>query len=105
MSTDRELLDKASAEIDRALAAQPKIHGDALTAATTALCGYRERLLQARRADPAAASRDRIATLNAVIAMVMATHYPIGGIPWDELTKARGWLAGLIAAPEGAAIS
>jgi hypothetical protein len=37
--------------------------------------------------------------LNGVISVVAGTHYPLKEVPWDELVKARGWLAALIGEP------
>ena len=89
----REALD----EIGRALAAKPATDGQALSAATRCLAQFREELLAERRAGRPVEG-ERLAHLNAVIAVVMAMHFPIGQPPWKELEKAQGWLRDLLRA-------
>jgi hypothetical protein len=83
------LVDEALAKIDHVLAGKPTADSDALTDATQLLCRRREELATD------GATREQLETLNAVISVVLATHYPTGGTPWAELENARGWLAGL----------
>lgn len=90
--------------IDRVLAARPKKDGHALTEATAALCDYRDELISQARCG-GADERRQLEHLNAVLSMVAAVHFPLGNVPWDELAKARGWLAGLLGEPAGAASS
>jgi hypothetical protein len=33
--------------------------------------------------------------LNGIISMVLAGHFPLGEVPWEELELARSWLAAL----------
>ena len=40
-------------------------------------------------------SRRRLEHVNAIISVVLGTHFPLGSVPWDELEKARNWLAKL----------
>jgi hypothetical protein len=48
------------------------------------------------RANPGEAdARLRLSHVNAVLAVVLAVHFPIDAVPWEELSKARDWLADL----------
>jgi glutathione S-transferase len=88
----------ALAELDKALAARPHADGDAFSAASRHLCVLRARLTRHQRGQGATPeSRRRIEHLNAVISVVLAGHFPLGAVPWDELEKARSWLADLLA--------
>jgi len=91
----------ALARMDAALAGRPHNDGNAFTAATKALSAYREALIQAQREHPAQGDRDRLSKLSAVIAMVIAGHFPLGAVPWAELDKARGWFVDLQSARPG----
>ena len=84
-----ELFAQALGKIDQALAARPRTDADALTEATQLLCAHRQ---QWADADGRSA---RLETLNSVISVVLAAHYPMGGTPWAQLESARGWLAEL----------
>ena len=86
---------EALAKVDEALAARPHKDDYVLSDATQALCTLRDGLIGEGVGDEA--SRTRLETLNAVLGVVLGTHFPIGPTPWDELGKARGWLAGLLA--------
>jgi glutathione S-transferase len=90
-----ERLVTALACLDQALASRPRIDGDAFTGATTALCSYRDALLQARRENASVVERSTLVKLNSAITLILANHYPIGGIPWDELKTARAWVEDL----------
>lgn len=78
--------------IDEALRERPQTDGHVLSVAAQHLSVLRDRLA-AETADRQALSR-----VNAVISIVLACHFPLGVIPWGELEKARGWLAGLVEA-------
>ena len=82
-------LAEALAKLDQVLAGRPRADPHLLTEATQTLCAERD----ARAAG--GASRAELEPLNAVISVVLAAHYPVGGTPWSELEAARGWLAGL----------
>ncbi len=92
----REALD----ELDRVLKAQPTKDDHALSEATRCLAQFREEML-ARRDGGEQIDAERLSHLNAITAVVMAMHFPIGQPPWAELEKARGWLRELVKA-EGA---
>jgi hypothetical protein len=87
------------AAIDKALAQRPHKDDLALQAATRALCAYRDVLIEKRRETGASDDARRLEHLNAVISVVAGVHYPLKDVPWDELAKARGWLAALIGEP------
>ncbi len=87
------------AAIDKALSQRPHKDDLALQAATKALCIYRDVLIEERRRTESAQDARRLEHLNGVISVVAGTHYPLKEVPWDELVKARGWLAALIGEP------
>lgn len=80
--------------IDAILGARPHKDDYRISQAAELLCAWRETLI-AREEN--AVRRDRLERLNAVLAMVLAAHFPIGATPWDDLAKARGWLSDLLA--------
>ena len=82
----------ALAEIDTVLAAKPNVDGHTLSLAAQHLSALRDDLA-GRPRDPA--TRRSLGHVNAVISVVLAVHFPLGGIPWPELVKARAWLAEL----------
>ncbi len=81
--------------LEAALASKPQRNGDAFTAATQALSRYREAVIAAQAERPAPGDRDRLSKLSAVIALVIAGHYPLGATQWDDIDKARGWFVEL----------
>jgi hypothetical protein len=82
-------------KIDEVLRKKPEKDDDALTDATEKLCIWRDVLIeQARRGGDV--ERKRLEHANAVLGVVVATHFPSGAIPWDELPAARRWLADLL---------
>jgi hypothetical protein len=87
---------EALAELDKSLAAKPHVEGHTFSMAALRLSQLRDRITAEQRekgTDPA--SRRRLEHVNAVISIVLAGHFPLGAVPWAELEKARGWLAGL----------
>lgn len=85
---------KALACIDRILADKPRRDGAAMTEATKDLCLFRDGLIPSAQAGDEAARRLEVA--NGVLSVVTAFHFPLGPAPWEELGKARGWLADLL---------
>jgi hypothetical protein len=82
-------------KIDEVLRKKPEKDDYALTDATEKLCIWRDILIeQARRGGDV--ERKRLDHANAVLGFVVATNFPSGAIPWEELAAARGWLAGLL---------
>ena len=72
--------------LDRVLAGKPEADGQLLSEVAQSLSAYRNQL--AARAD-----RRRLDHVNAVMSIVLAAHFPLGPVPWDEVEKARAWLA------------
>ena len=86
-------LDAAAAAIDQALAERPEGDGALFSQAAVHLSAARDLMAKAQRAHGATdASRRALEHVNAVISIVLACHFPLGGIPWDELEKCRAWL-------------
>ena len=81
-------------QIDQVLAKKPEKDDHVLTEATQTLCRLRDELIAARQTGDNA-GRQRLETVNAVLSIVAATHFPVGEIPWEPLASARGALAGL----------
>jgi hypothetical protein len=96
---------RALVVIDEVLAKRPDKDDAALAACARELCVYRDALILRQRAAPTdAEARQRLSHVNAVLAVVLAVHFPIAAVPWEELEKARAWLAELWADEASAAI-
>ncbi|HWX47596.1 MAG TPA: hypothetical protein VNZ61_06050 [Roseomonas sp.] len=94
-SAGRRALDALS----KALEKKPHKDDHALTAATEGLCAWRDGLIARQRGGEASPElRERLTRLNSVISVVVGSHFPLGGTPWEELQKARDWLAELLEA-------
>ena len=92
----------ALAHSARVLAGRPHKDDDELTYATQCLAAFRKELIAAQARDDADdADVERLSHLNAIISVVMAMHFPIGGPPWDEFEKAQAWLQTLVDDCEG----
>ena len=88
--------------LDLILSKKPKKDDMNLSRATECLTCLREVLIQRQRmAGATSKSREDLAELNAVLSVVLGSHFPLGETPWDELEKARDWLAGLVAEASG----
>ncbi len=99
MSPDLNGGGRALAVIDDVLAKRPDKDDAAFADCARHLCVYRDALILRQRAEPTSAdARRRLAHVNAVMAVVLAVHFPIDAVPWDELVKARAWLAEVWAA-------
>ena len=85
----------ALAKVDEVLDGRPNKDDFVLSDTTQALCTYRDGLIADGFGDEA--GRTRLETVNGVLAVVLGVHFPQSETPWDELGKARGWLAGLVA--------
>jgi len=80
--------------MDQVLGKRPDKDDVALAACAQELCVYRDALIvRQRAAPPNAEARLRLSHVNAVLATVLAVHFPIDAVPWDELEKAKAWLA------------
>ncbi len=76
----------ALAALDTILAQQPNPDQDLFSKCLACLSVFRNTLV-------ARGQREHLERVNAVISVVMAGHFPLGKLPWDELHTARGWLA------------
>jgi hypothetical protein len=96
----REAGRKALAALDTVLARKPERDDDTLTDATMELTKFRDAIIAEQRGGGirSADERQHLAHLNSVLSVVLGVHFPLGETPWDELRKARGWLADLVAA-------
>jgi hypothetical protein len=96
MSPDVSGGGRALALIDQVLARRPDKDDAALAACARDLCVYRDTLILRQRAAPTDAdARQRLSHVNAILAVILSVHFPIDAVPWDELEKARIWLAEL----------
>jgi hypothetical protein len=96
MSPDASGGGRALALIDQVLQKRPEKDDVALAACARELCVYRDAMIVRLRANPGEAdARLRLSHVNAVLAVVLAVHFPIDAVPWEELSKARDWLADL----------
>ncbi len=76
----------ALAALDTILAQEPEPDQDLFSKCIHCLSVFRNGLIEA-------GDRTHLEHVNAVISVVMAGHFPLGSLPWDELHKARAWLA------------
>ncbi len=84
--------------LDLILSKKPKKDDMDLSRATECLTSFREVLIRTQQVLGAPRnSREDLAKLNAVLSVVLGSHFPLGETPWDELEKARDWLASLVA--------
>jgi hypothetical protein len=81
----------ALAAVDKALAEKPHKEGHTFSAAAQSLCVIRDSLSTRDRHDPL--RRRWLGHINAVISVILAGHFPLGSVPWDEIARARDWLA------------
>ncbi len=85
---------EALALIDRVLAEKPDKNDHALSEATMRLAAFRDGLIADWRASGITpGQRRRLGHVNSVLTVVLGIHFPLGTVPWDELEKARSWLA------------
>ena len=86
-----ERLRRALAALDQAIAAAPERDGAAFSDAVVQVSIVRDEI--AARGRETVEKRQRLVGLNAVLSMIMAGQFPLGIPPWNEIQKARGWLA------------
>jgi hypothetical protein len=89
-----ERVAKALASMDKAIAAAPERDGYAFSDAVIQLSAVRDEV-SARDGRGTPELRQRLTKINAVLSMILAGHFPLGDPPWDEIKKARVWLAEL----------
>jgi hypothetical protein len=97
----REAGHRALAALDTALSRKPARDDHTLSEAAAELTKFRDAIIaeQRRGGIRSADERRHLAHLNSVLSVVLGVHFPLGETPWDELQKARGWLAELVASP------
>ena len=83
----------ALAALDEALRQKPHADQDAFSAAARGVASFRDHI---SAEPPSPARRHRLDHVNAVMSMVLAGHFPLGPIQWDEIAAARDWLAELV---------
>jgi hypothetical protein len=90
---------RALSALDKVLSHKPDKDDDTLSEATAELTQFRDAIIaeQRRGGIQSAGERQHLAHLNSVLSVVLGVHFPLGETPWDELQKARGWLADLVA--------
>ena len=86
----------ALAHIDKALADRPKRDGATLKSAVQSLAAFRDLFIARHRGEGGTRWRPALERVNAVVSVVMAAEFPIGEVPWDELSKARDWLDAIL---------
>ncbi len=86
-----ERIARALDALDQAIAAAPKRDGTAFSDAVIAVSAVRDEV--AREGRDTTQQRQRLTGLNGILSMILAGHFPLGTPPWDEISKARGWLA------------
>ncbi len=86
-----ERIARALAALDQAIAAAPKRDGHAFSDAVIQVSAVRDEVARAGR--DTTEKRRRLTGLNGILSMILAGHFPLGNPPWDEIRKARGWLA------------
>ncbi len=88
---------QALAALDKALAERPHKDGHAFRRATEHLCVFRQEVIEALESDRAApGGRERLERVNSIISVALAGNFPLGDVPWQEIEKARGWLASIL---------
>jgi hypothetical protein len=92
-------LEAARDAIRKAMAQQPKSDGALFSEAALHLSAARDAVAaEQRRTGATLESRRRLEHINAVISIVLACHFPLGAIPWQELEKGRDWITAILAA-------
>jgi len=81
--------------IDRLLAERPEKVGPDFSEATRRLVALRDAQIERSRLGTAKPEHRRLAAINAVLSVVIGGHFPLGGIPWPQIEKAREALARL----------
>lgn len=84
------------AHLDKLLADRPHRIGHDFSEATRCLTALREQVVEKLRAgDTSPETTGRLARLNAVLSVVVGTHYPVGAPKWPHLQRARDSFAEL----------
>lgn len=76
--------------LDKLLGEKPDRISHDFSEATICLTKYRARVInRLREKGSPAEARGRLGRLNAVLSVVVGTHYPVGSPKWEHLEKAR----------------
>lgn len=86
-----ERVTRTIAALDQAIAAAPKRDGYAFSDAVIQLSIVRDELA-ARDGRRTEESRRRLTKVNSILSAILAGHFPLGDVPWNEVRNARGWL-------------
>ena len=81
--------------IDKLLAERPEKVGPEFSEATGLLVALRDSQIARWRHTNAEPDHQRLALINSVLSVVIGGHFPLGGIPWPQIEKAREVLASL----------
>ena len=81
--------------IDKLLAERPEKVGPEFSEATRRIVALRDSQIEQWRRSNTEPDRRRLALINAVLSVVVGGHFPLGGIPWPQIEKARDVLASL----------
>ena len=93
----------ALAALDQALGHAPHKHDQTLAEASRRLGILRDALIsRQRQAGGDEPSRSQLETVNGIISLSLAAHFPLGEIPWPAVRQGRDALAGLSAQFEAA---
>lgn len=88
----------ALAEIDKLLAEKPRKSGHDFSEATRCLTKLRDSLIAQYRQAQSDRNRERLDKVNAVLAVIVGGHFPLGEIPWTHIEKARALLVQVVEA-------
>ncbi len=84
--------------LDRALAKRPHADHALLAEATRHAAAFRDALARTVGADGDTPARRRLGEVNAVVSLLISTHFPLGEPPWGALERSRPWLAAAVEA-------
>jgi hypothetical protein len=79
--------------VDKLLVERPTKVGHDFSEATRCLSAFRDELIDHCRRNPSTADRQRLTSVNTVLAIVVGAHFPLGDIPWPKVEQARSLLA------------
>ncbi len=86
-------LDASLEALDRAIGARPRRDGQAFTDATKPMCAYRDELRRLVRVAPDdLVARRRLKAANLAVTLMLAGHFPLGDMPWDQIGSLRDHL-------------
>ncbi len=88
--------DNALRMLDKLLAERPDRIGHDFSEATRWLAAYRDELATIWRRSGGEPDRRRLTQINSVLSVVIGGHYPLAGIPWPHIEKARSVLANVV---------